>query len=78
MNSTENLRLTNTDSHSGEPRIELVQHIALLCTVPTNNRALGAAVNESLYWVTIHLSVNIQHSDISKELRVVLHGCLIV
>ena len=78
VDSAKNFRLPDTNRHPSKPGIKLVEQIALLGTLFTDNRALGATVDESLHWVAVHLRVDVEHGDITEELRVVLHGLLVV
>ena len=78
MDTTKNLRLTNTDCHSCKSCIKLVKHVALLRTLLADNSTLCATIDESLDRVAVHLGIDVEHSDVAKELWVVLHGCLVV
>ena len=78
VHAAQDLRLAHTDGHTCKPCIKLVKHVALLCALLADDCALGAAIDESLYWVSVDLRVDVQHRHIAEELRVVLHGCLII
>jgi len=78
MHSSENLRLTDTDGHAGEPGIQPVHHAALLSASLRNNSALCTAVYEGLDRLTVDVGVDVEHSDVAEELRVVLESGLVI
>lgn len=78
MDAAQDFRLADANCHTGEPRVKLVKHVALLSTSLGDDRALSSTVNEGLHWVSIHLGVDVEHGDVAKELGVVLHRGLVV
>ena len=78
MDASKDARLAHADSHACETSVELVKDVAFLGTVSTNNCALSSRVDKSLDWVAIDRSIDVEHGDVAKELRVVLERVLVV
>jgi len=78
MYSSKNFRLADTYCHACKPRIQLVHQIASLSTSLRNDGALSTTVDKCLYWMTIYLCVDIEHSYITEELRVIFKCSFVV
>ena len=78
MHSAQNLGLSHADGHASESSIQLVEQVALLSAPFRDDRALRSTIDECLDGVAVHFGVNVKHRDVSEELRIVLHGCLVV
>ena len=55
-----------------------MHHVALFSAPLTNDRALGATVDERLDWLSVDLYLNVQHCYMTEELWIVLHRILII
>lgn len=55
-----------------------MQQVALLGASLANNCTLRPTIDESLYWRPIDLSVDVKHSNVAEELRVIFHGLFVL
>ena len=78
VDTAEDFRLTYTDSHTCKSRVQLVEQVALLSALFADDRALGTTIDKSLNRLPIDLGVDVEHGNVAKELRVILHCGLVI
>ena len=78
MNPSQNSGTPDSNCHTSKSCVQKMHDIARFRTLLADDRALCATIYECLYWVPIYLHVNVEHRDVAKEFRIVLHGMLVV